>query len=66
MCVPCCEVLVEMLCCLVRALASEITLAMTGEDSTTPADPGGEETVGIKQSSQQELLVMEPIIFYCK
>lgn len=29
--------------------ASEIMLAMTGDDSAVPADPGGEETVGRKQ-----------------
>lgn len=48
---PCCEVSVEALQCRFKTPASEITLAMTGEDSAAPADPGGEE----KQSSQKEL-----------
>lgn len=48
-CVPCCAELAEALGCLAKAPASEITLAMTGEDSVAPADPGGEETVGRKQ-----------------
>ena len=63
MCIPCCEVLVEVLCCPFRAPASEITLAMTGEDSAAPADPVGEDTVGRKQS-RQELLVIDPTTFY--
>lgn len=48
-CVPVCAELEEALDCLAKAPASEITLAMTGEDSTVPVDLGGEETVGRRQ-----------------
>lgn len=53
---PHCEVLAEALQCPFRTSASEMTLAMTGEDSAAPADLGGEETVDRKQSNRQELL----------
>ena len=47
--VPCFAELAEALCCLAKAPASEMTLAMTGEDSTVPAGLEGEETVGRRQ-----------------
>lgn len=44
--VPSCGEAAEPLCCLVRALAKDITFPMTGEDSAGAADTGDEETSG--------------------